>query len=484
MKISAISSYSYPKRTVKNSFKASEDNVIERLYRAEGDDYLVMSGKAAKYFEVLDPNMHNEKIGSKFIITPKDPKYKGLNILITPDTKIKSKNGDLSIEIKKESSTPSFKGTLYGSIREEADGSRDTKMEREYDRFFNTTDMYNVVKPVQPVHPINNDYNFFIPTDGDGTRYKDITKLQGDVSKPASHIPATLAGKQMSLVQVVLANYAHTTKMDKKYDLVHVPPARGSAYAFLEALKSGQLKTDKPLVYSWGDNFTDLDISRLINNHEKADSGFSLLVIPYDDKEKVKPLSIIKPASIEDRTMEAFEEKPQNDDFIESCAVKIDGKKKYLASVGPYVISAPALKWIKEKYTENPDMFFHEKKKFDFSSKVMGNLLEAFNKGEIKSESGKPLSMNFDIIAPHETWSDLGKQTDFTKALKDIKEKGSQKYMGLPSETRESLYNNIDDKGNITFNNLTKRLFNNMLSEYNLDATNAIAYCKDDNISL
>ena len=45
-----------------------------------------------------------------------------------------------------------------------------------------------------------------------------------------------------------------------------------------------------------------------------------------------------------------------------------------------------------------------------------------------------------------------------------------------------SLYDNVDEDENITFNPKSKQLFNDMKASLNLDISNVIAYCKDDNL--
>ena len=279
-------------------------------------DRFVMKGKASEHFE-LYKNLSNPKVGSKFLIKSKLPEYKDLTLLITPDTVIKS--DDLYIAIaKKGERTPSFKGRLYGSIREE-NGQRDHKMEDQYIRFWQEG-MHNEVsqKYMDKIYApqLKDDYNFFIPSDGDGTRYKDITTLQGGITKPASYIPATLNGKNMSLVQTVITNYTKTGKLNKWFDFVRVKPAQGSAYAFLEGLADGKISTEKPLVFSWGDNFSDVNVSKIMQEHEKSGAAFTITTIPVD-KQKTKSLSIVKLDSLDSKTINQFVEKPQDEEFIE-----------------------------------------------------------------------------------------------------------------------------------------------------------------------
>ncbi len=438
-------------------------------------DRLVLKGRAEEFF-VIKRNLSNPKVGSKFLLKSKLPEYEGLELLITPETKIQSDDMYIGIA-KKGERTPSFKGRLYGSIRQE-DQRIDYKMQEEYIRFW-TEGMHSVInekyKDSEYAPYISQDYNFFIPSDGDGTRYKDITALQGGRTKPASYIPAQLNGRNMSLVQNVISNFTRTGKLDKMFDFVRVKPAQGSAYAFLEGLKNSQISTNRPVVFSWGDNFTDVNISKLMYNHEKSGSGFTITTIPVE-KERTKSLSICKIDSLENKNIREFVEKPQNDDYIESCIIPELGDDKCLAAVGPYVISPQVLKWIKDKYTENPENFRNPDKGFDFSSMIIAPVLEALKNGEILNENQEPMSMKLEVISDNDTWSDLGSQKDFSKAMCDIK---AGKYSNLPLEIIQSTKKNIDDKGNITFNTRSRKLFDSMVSKLNLDARNVIAYCNE-----
>ena len=486
MRISAINMYSH--RGYNGNFRATQPvegiKPNDEKFTGINNERLIMEGNASKYFEVVE-NVSNKKVGSKFIIQSKLPEFRDLRLLITPDTKIESRDKDnpMSISIKKtDDSQPSFKGRLYGSIRMDEDGKVDYKMQDEYTRFW-TEGMYDYAAMQHPTHHIADDYNFFIPSDGDGTRYKDITKLQGDVTKPASYIPATMNNRQMSLVQGVIANFAQTSKLDKMFDFVRVKPAQGSAYAFLEGLKSGQIGTEKPIVFSWGDNFSDINVARLMHNHEANESAFTLTTIPVADKERTKSLSLVKPAETGNNIVEEFVEKPQDDEFIESCAVEHNGEKTYLSGVSPYIISPEVLVWIKDNYTNNPEKFKSPDKGYDFSSMVIAPVLAALNKGEIKSDNhnDEDFKMRYEIIEDMETWSDLGSQKDFSKAMKDIHSAGYA-YIGLPFEMRMSMADNTDDDGNITFNPKSQNLLKDMKNTLKLDMSNVIAYCKDDNL--
>ena len=480
MKIQSVSSY-YNIGKYNNDIRKNDKIQSFSAYKIpvstkgmDGDRF-VMKGKASEYFE-LYKNLSNPKVGSKFLIKSNLPEYKDLTLLITPDTVIKS--DDLYIAIaKKGERTPSFKGRLYGSIREE-NGQRDYKMEDQYIRFWQEG-MHDEVsqkyldKTYAP--QLKDDYNFFIPSDGDGTRYKDITTLQGGITKPASYIPATLNGKNMSLVQTVITNYTKTGKLDKWFDFVRVKPAQGSAYAFLEGLADGKISTKKPLVFGWGDNFSDVNVSKIMQEHEKSGAAFTITTIPVD-KQKTKSLSIVKLDSLDSKTINQFVEKPQDEAFIDSCVIPELGDNTCLAAVGPYIISPQALEWIKSRYIQNPENFKNPDKGYDFSSMIIAPILEAIKSGEIVDSYYQPMEMKLAIIPEDNTWSDLGSQKDFSSAMKSIK---NGKYIGMPLEVLNSIKKNVDQQGNITFNSKSRTLFDSMLKQLNLEAKNVIAYCNE-----
>ena len=276
----------------------------------------------------------------------------------------------------------------------------------------------------------------------------------------------------MSLVQSVITNFAKTGKLDKMFDLVRVEPAKGSAYAFLEALRTNQLSTKKPVVFSWGDNFSDVDVSRLMKTHEENNSAFTITTIPTD-KSQTKSLSIVKIDSLKNGEIKEFTEKPQDDYYINSCIVDELGEDKCLSAVGPYIISPYVLEWIREKYIENPDYFLHADKGYDFSSMIIAKALKSLQAGEITDEEGNNLKMTLHIISDKETWSDLGTQKDFSKAMKAIKQ---GKYANLPYEMISTIKRNVDEDGNITFDNNARKLFDEMKKNLKLNTKNVISY--------
>lgn len=474
MRISPVSYYG--NKNINFNAKSNKNSNISAAYgvtpKGMNGDRFVMAGNANEFF-TLTKNLSNEKIGSKFIIEPKNPEYKGLKILITPDSEIKSDEMFIGV-LKKGKRTPSFNGRLYGSIRQD-DRQTDYNMQNEYIRYF-MDGMHAYIdknyRDEEYAPQLRSDYNFFIPSDGDGTRYRDITTLQGGVTKPASYIPAQIDGQNMSLVQNVISNFTRTGKLDKMFDIVKVKPAQGSAYAFLEALKRGQLSTSKPVVFSWGDNFSDINVSKLMLEHEKSGSAFTITALPVD-REAVKSFGLLKIDSLENKAILDFVEKPTDEAFIESCLIPELGEDMCLASVGPYVISPEVLEWIKDNYMDCPEWFNNPDKGYDFSSMIIAQALEAIQNGEITDKNGKPIEMKLHIISDDETWSDLGSQKDFSKAMKQIK---YGQYANLPLEMRKSIKENVDENGNITFNVESRDKLNSLCKDLNINMKNVIAY--------
>ena len=477
MKINSINPMMYTQRTV-NTSKARNVSFGEcdgacckeiNLKNGMNGEYLKMSGDALKHFDVIE-NLSNAKVGSKFIIRPRDMRWDDINLLITPETQIKGETFEIGIAKKDD---VSFKGKAYGSIRKDA-VSEDKRMMKEYNRFWEEGMYRKVVTNYASdlADKVKDDYNFFTPTDGDGTRYKDITAVQGGVTKPASYIPATLNKKNMSLIQTTLTNFAKTGKLDEGVGFVKVEPAQGSAYAFLEGLKDGTISTKKPIVFCWGDNFSDIDITKIMLDHEKKNSGFTMTVIKTDT-ERVKSLSIIKRNDENNDKIDVFEEKPQDEEFIKSCIIPEYGEDTVLSAVGPYILSPEALEWIKEGYTNNPENFYIEGKKYDFSQGIIKPLLNAFETGAVvDNKTGEPLTMTYRVKEDSETWSDLGSQKDFSTSMKNIT--AGKMYAGLPLEMRCSVSQNVDDNGNITMNKYSRDLFNDMVETMGIEAKNVI----------
>ena len=190
-------------------------------------------------------------------------------------------------------------------------------------------------------------------------------------------------------------------------------------------------------------------------------------------KSEVKSLGLLKIDSMENKSILEFTEKPTDDDYIETCLVPELGEDMCLASVGPYVISPEVLSWIKDNYIEDPESFLNPTKGYDFSSMIIEPALNALNNGEITDKNGNPLEMKLHIISEDESWSDLGSQKDFSKAMQNIL---YGQYANFPYEMISTIRNNVDDMGNITFNNKAEILLYELAKELNLTMNNVIAY--------
>lgn len=451
------------------SFSAQESKKSE-FKTIAGEKGQVLNYKDEKgLFEI--ENISDGKVGTKFLLHPTDPKYKDLTILFTPESQLSSNDGSVKMAITEP---VSFKGRVYGSIRKDASGE-DKNMMKAYSDFWTTGMHARIVSKYlsKESGDIKDDYNFFIPSDGDGTRYRDIAKLQGGVTKPASKIPAQLNGQDVKLAQVVLTNFTRTGKADAGFDFVKVQPALGSAYAFFEGLANGQIKTDKPLVFSWGDNFSDIDITKLIKEHEKNHSGFTMLTLPVDS-DRIRSLGAAKVKGTDDLEVSKFYEKPNTDELVKEFIIP-GTENQCLGVVGPYVISKEALTWLKDRYVNHPEEFKDHEGKVDFSRTIIGKLTEIMPKGEIKDADGNPMKLYAYRKPETDTWSDLGKQSDFSKEMKRVKEGG---FKNLPKEIRTSIAKNVDVQGNISFNKKTQTMLNRFSQEYGLNLANAIAYVK------
>lgn len=466
---------------VKSAPTTKQDKVSfsARQYSSESNAFKTIQGENSQVLNYRDEqgifdieNISDSKVGTKFLLHPKDAKYKDLTILFTPDSQLSTVDNSTKLVITQP---VSFGGKVFGSIRKDAAGEDKTMM-RAYSDFWDK-DMHKTIVAdyvdKNATSGIKDDYNFFIPSDGDGTRYRDIAKLQGGVTKPASKIPAQLNGEDMKLVQVILTNFTKTDKLDEGYDFVKVKPALGSAYAFFEGLANGQIPTDRPLVFSWGDNFSDIDITKLIKEHEANHAGFTMLTLPVDSQ-RIRSLGAAKVKGTDDLEVTKFFEKPNTDELVNEFIIP-GTKDQCLGVVGPYVISKEALTWLKDNYINHPEEFKDHEGKVDFSRTIIGKLTQIMPEGKIKDENGNPLKLYAYRKPESDSWSDLGRQSDFTKEMLNVKNGG---FRNLPGEVRESIYENIDDNNNISFNERTKTLLHDFAKEYNINMKNVIAYAK------
>lgn len=414
-------------------------------------------------------NETNQKVGTAIVLTPTDPEFKDLKILVKDGSILKSPNFKVVVDKKKfYDSNLSFEGHVYGSI---GATNYPVEMKKAYKDFF-AKGMYSAV--LNEFNPnagdLNDDYNFFVPTDGDGSRFKDYTNLQGGICKPAAFLPATLNEEPMQLIHATLTNFAKTGKLEENPEFINVDKARGSSYAFLEGLKSGKIPTDKPLVFCWGDNFSDIDVKKLMKYHERKGAGLTVLGIPASH-DRMKALGAIYLDSKKGLEIQGLKEKPQKNEEIEKSA--IPGREgEYLASVGPYVMSKEVLKWLKSEYSKDPSAFQNEKDEYDFSGKILTPMVQILKEGEeIIDENGEKLPMMAYIKPEDETWSDLGKTSDLLSEMRAVT---MGAYKGLPDEVKYSIGKNVDlECGVVSTDPKARKLFHDFCQKYDINISNA-----------
>ena len=107
MKINSINSMMYTQRAMNNvkksnvSFGECDGACCKEIDLKKGmnGETLQMKGDALKYFDVVE-NLSNAKVGSKFIIRPRDVRWDDINLLITPETQIKGETFEIGIAKK------------------------------------------------------------------------------------------------------------------------------------------------------------------------------------------------------------------------------------------------------------------------------------------------------------------------------------------------------------------------------------------------
>lgn len=440
----------------------SKSSEIKKIF--DQDQLMAKIKLSDDVFELT--NDSSEKVGTAIILQPNDAEFKELKILVKDGTKISNSENAEGLSNKINPNNPSFKGHIYGSIGE---NNFPEKMRQAYNDFFKKGMFKAVLSEFgDKKNILKKDYNFFVPTDGDGSRFKDYTNLQGGTCKPAAILPAKFNEEPLKLIHATLINFAKTKKVQSGMKFINVDKARGSAFAFLEGLKSGKIPTNKPMVFSWGDSFSNINVAKLIEYHEQQGAGLSVLGMGVPE-ERMKSLGAIYLHPGKGFEIQGFMEKPQNiEDMAQS---ELPHKKgEYLASIGPFVLAPEVLKYLKKEYTNNPAQFQHTNGDFDFSRRVLTPLAKKLGKGEITNSKGKKIPMLAYLKPENERWGDLGKTTDLIEEMRAVK---AGKYPELPQEIQDSISKNIDDKGIIYQNEKTKELFERFCKKYNIEITDA-----------
>lgn len=130
-------------------------------------------------------------------------------------------------------------------------------------------------------HELENEYTFVALAAGKGTRLKPISdKMQSydgvEFNKPASFYP----NKAGTLIEISALSHAVRAGINQKdVDFVHDGNnCLGTAGSIIRGLKNGKIPLDKPLVVLMSDSFNNIDINRVLKEHEQfGDSGVTIV---------------------------------------------------------------------------------------------------------------------------------------------------------------------------------------------------------------
>lgn len=399
-------------------------------------------------------NISNEKMGAAILVRPK--KYPKLKILMKDGSSLKSKDGRFNVTLGDEPKLPVFRGTLYGSV------SYDTEkpMKRAYYDFFKMG-----INNYPKMETKFGDYNFYTPTDGAGSRFKDYSALFNNIPKPAAPLPGDINGRPFRLIHATMANFAKTGMLDD-VELVHVEKGgKGNVYSFMKGLTTGQIPMDKPIIFSWGDNFSDVDIKKMIKYHEKNNSAVTVMTVAMP-KSALEALGTVELDPKKGYEIQGFIEKPKTEEDKMKSA--IPSKPGYhMASVGPYILSPSALQQIVKMWEEDKESFLNANNEYDFTVGFLNPVAQKIKNSELKDSNGNPLKMFAYLKPDRENWSDLGKTSDLMTEMRKVK---NNKYKGLNEDYRDSVKENVHRSGVITANEKSADEFRKFCREYGIEA--------------
>lgn len=399
-------------------------------------------------------NISGEKVGTAVLVRPK--KYPKLRILMKDGSSLKSKDGSFKVSLGDEPKLPVFKGTLYGSV------SPDTEkpMKKAYLDFFKMG-----INNYPKMDTKSGDYNFYTPTDGAGSRFKDYSALFKNVPKPAAPLPGEVNGKPFRLIHANMANFAKTGMLDN-VELVKIDKGgKGNIYAFMQGLTSGQIPTDKPIIFSWGDNFADIDIKKVIRFHEKHNALITAVTVPMEFS-RISSFGTVMINPADGKEILGFIEKPQ--ELEDKMKSEIPSKPGYhMISAGPYVLSPRALQECVKMWKEDPESFKNTKGEYDFTVGFLNPIVQKLMNYELTDSQGNALKAVAYLKPDKEGWSDLGKTSDLINEMRMIKQ---GKYQGLNKLYTESVKDNVHKSGVITTSEKSAEEFRRFCREYDIEA--------------
>ncbi len=233
----------------------------------------------------------------------------------------------------------------------------------------------------------------------------------------------------------------------------------GDGGCIAQSLANGNTSVDEPLIVLNADTITNADITRAYEAY-KRNPDAAILIPYYESPEsRAKDFGLMKADAVGNGTLEikSFVEKPKT--LKEAEPAKIEGKDKYMANPGIYIISPQALKSLKEMgfdLKDNPHVI-------GLAKNFITPLVEKCQQGEFKDADGKPMKCYTALLERKgggaAFWDDLGKAVTipevFRHMAQETKTHGASSpnnlFYGLPEFLLNDAAERVDLKTGVVF---------------------------------
>ncbi len=317
---------------------------------------------------------------------------------------------------------------------------------------------------------------FMVLAGGYGTRLYDYTDC-----KPAAKLPTDPSYSLMgnALDQIAKAGYLDKAA-DTKHPFIYLTGKGtldganvrsniqqvnlGDGGCIAKALATGSTATDSPLIILNADTVTNADITRAYEAY-KQNTDAAILIPYYEAPEsRAKDFGLMAANPLDNGTLEikSFVEKPSTLKLAEPA--KVEGKNKYMANPGIYIIGPEALKRLKamgKDLLSNP-------KEIGLAKNFITPLVEDCQKGTFLNSKGEPMKCYTALLEKKgggaAYWDDLGK--DYTipetfrlmaKETVEHKDTPENLFYGLPKFLLDDAVKNVDLNTGVTFMNEAAR---------------------------
>ena len=176
-------------------------------------------------------------------------------LVAAPDSEINSNSFNFKFFSNNTKNKLSFKGDLYVSVRPETRNAINQALNS-----YKTSKIPNSIKSNDSAK----DFNFIMPASGEGSRIKILTDCKAALNLPA---------KDYSLIANNIEKGYAVGALDEKSNFHIMQDSTGSAGFISNSIDNGEIPTDKPVILTYCDTFSNIDMTNAIEKYKNNPAG-------------------------------------------------------------------------------------------------------------------------------------------------------------------------------------------------------------------